>query len=103
MVRVSVLYPAGMGAKFDMAYYLGKHIPLVREKSGPACKGVLVDEGLAGAVPGVSATYIAMGHILYDTVEDFQTVFAEHGQALLADVPNFTNTQPVIQISHVRL
>lgn len=30
-----------------MDYYLGKHMPLVREKSGPACKGVAVDQDLA--------------------------------------------------------
>lgn len=103
MVKVSVLYPGSTNVKFDMEYYLGKHMPLVREKSGPACKGVAVDEGLAGAIPGAPPTYIAMGHILYDTVEEFQKVFAEHGQALLADIPNFTNTQPVIQISEIRL
>ncbi|MCW5734358.1 MAG: EthD family reductase [Enhydrobacter sp.] len=103
MVKVSVLYPASTDARFDMEYYLGKHMPPVRERSGPACRGVAVDERLAGVIPGAPATYIAMGHILYDTVEDFEKVFAEHGQALLAYIPNFTNAQPAIQISEVRL
>lgn len=102
MIKVSVLYPNSPGATFDMDYYLERHMPLVREKSGPACKGTAVDQGLAGGAPGAPATYLAMGHMLYETVEDFQSVFAKHGEALLADIPNFTNTQPVIQISAVR-
>ncbi len=103
MIKVTVLYPNSPDAKFDMGYYLGKHMPLVREKSGPACKGMAIDQGLAGGAPGAPAAYVAMGHILYDTVEAFQAVFAEHGPALLADLPNFTNVQPVIQISGVKM
>jgi uncharacterized protein (TIGR02118 family) len=103
MIRVSVLYPNSAVAKFDMNYYVGKHMPLVREKSGAACKGITVDQGLAGGAPGAPATYVAMGHLLYDSVEAFQAIFAEHGPAFLADVPNFTNVQPVIQISDVKM
>ncbi|HTR83835.1 MAG TPA: EthD family reductase [Reyranella sp.] len=102
MVKVSVLYPNVPGVRFDMDYYLGKHMALVREKSGLACKGIEVDHGLAGGAPDSAATYVAMGHILYDSVEAFQAVFAEHGPTLLADIPNFTNVQPVIQISDVK-
>lgn len=102
MIKVSVLYPNSPDARFDMDYYLDRHMPLVRDKSGSACKGTEVDHGLAGGAPGSAATYVAMGHILYETVEDFQAVFALHGQALLADIPNFTNVQPVIQISSIK-
>lgn len=102
MIKVSVLYPNSPGATFDMDYYLERHMPLVRKKSGPACKGTGVDQGIAGGASGEPATYVAMGHLLYETVEDFQSVFAQHGEALLADIPNFTNTQPVIQISAVK-
>ena len=42
MVKVSVLYPNREGTKFDMAYYLHHHIPLVRQLLGSALKGVLV-------------------------------------------------------------
>jgi uncharacterized protein (TIGR02118 family) len=103
MIKVSVLYPNSPGATFDVDYYVGKHMPLVREKSGAACKGIAVDHGLAGGAPGAPAAYIAMGHVLYDSVEAFQAVFATHGPALLADIPNFTNVQPVIQISDVKM
>lgn len=103
MIKVSVLYPNGAGAKFDMAYYLNKHMPMVREKIGPALKGMAVEEGLGGAAPGSPATYLAMGHLMFDSVEAFGSVFAAHAPAILADIPNYTNTQPVIQISQIKM
>ena len=103
MIKVDVLYPNTPGAKFDMDYYVNKHMKLVREKSGAACKGIAVEQGIAGGAPGAPATYIAMGHLSFDSVEAFQAVFAQHGQAFLADIPNFTNVQPVIQLSDVKM
>lgn len=101
MIKVSVLYPNAPDVRFDMGYYISKHMPLVRQASGAACKGIEVDQGLAGGAPDSPATYVAMGHILYESVAAFQAVFAQHGAALLGDIPNFTNVQPVIQISDV--
>ena len=45
MIKVSVLYPNDEGKTFDMEYYCNKHIPMVREKLGAACKDVDVDYG----------------------------------------------------------
>jgi hypothetical protein len=36
MVTVSVLYPNREGTKFDIAYYLNRHIPMVRQLLGSA-------------------------------------------------------------------
>ena len=44
MVKVSVLYPNREGTKFDMAYYLNHHIPMVRQLLGSALKGVSVEQ-----------------------------------------------------------
>src|SRR5690242_7905438 len=38
MIKVSVLYPGGASNNFDMNYYLTKHIPMVKQKLGSACK-----------------------------------------------------------------
>jgi uncharacterized protein (TIGR02118 family) len=103
MIKVSVLYPNGPGATFDMAYYLSSHMPMVRQKIGATLKGMAVEEGLGGAAPGSPATYLGMGHLLFDSVEDFGAAFAQHGAAIQADIPNYTNTQPVIQISSVKM
>jgi uncharacterized protein (TIGR02118 family) len=103
MIKVSVLYPAGASAKFDMDYYCKNHIPMVQQKLGAACKSVAVEQGLGGGAPGAPPTYAAMGHLYFASVSDFQTAFAPHADAIMADIPNYTNIQPVIQISDVKM
>ena len=102
MVKVSVFYPNTAGCKFDMAYYLDKHMPMVQQKLGAACKRVAIDQGIAGGAPGAPATYVAMCHLYFDSTEAFQSAFAPHAPAILADIPNYTDTQPIIQISEVK-
>jgi uncharacterized protein (TIGR02118 family) len=98
-----VLYPNNEGAKFDIVYYCSKHIPMVRQKLGTACKGAAVEQGIAGATPGSRPAFIAMGHLYFDSVEAFQTAFGPHAEAIMADIPNYTDVQPTIQISEVKI
>jgi uncharacterized protein (TIGR02118 family) len=62
-----------------------------------------VEHGLAGAAPGAPPTYVAMGHLYFDSLAEFQAAFAPVAATLLGDIPNYTNVQPVIQISEVML
>ena len=101
MIKVSVLYPNETGKKFDMDYYCNKHIPMVQQKLGTACKQVAVDHGLAGATPGAPAAFIAIGHLFFDSTEAFQTSFTPHAEVIMGDIPNYTDIQPTIQISEV--
>ena len=103
MIKLSVFYPNEEGKKFDMEYYLNSHIPMIQEKVGAALKAGAVDQGLGGAMPGSPATYVAMGHLLFDSVEAFQSSFGPHAEAIMADIPNYTDIQPTIQISEVKM
>ena len=103
VIKVSVLYPNTAGCKFDMEYYLTRHMPMVQQKLGPACKRMAGEQGIAGGAPGAPATYVAMGHLYFDSTDAFQAAFAPHAQSILADIPNYTDTQPTIQVSEVRL
>jgi uncharacterized protein (TIGR02118 family) len=103
MVKVSVMYPNTAGSTFDMAYYCNSHMALVRQKLGAALIGVAVEQGVAGPEPGSPPPYLALGHLLFESVEAFQTAFAPHAQAIMGDIPNYTNTQPTIQISEVKM
>ena len=103
MIKLSVFYPNEEGKKFDMDYYLNSHIPMVQEKLGAALKGGAVEQGLGGVEPGSPATYVAMGHLLFDSVEAFQSAFGPHSEAIMADIPNYTDIQPTIQISEVKM
>ena len=103
MIKVSVFYPAGETTKFDMKYYCTSHMPMVQQKLGAACKSVAVEEGLGGGAPGAPPAYAALGHLYFDSVDAFQTAFAPHAETIMADVPNYTNVQPIIQISEVKM
>ncbi len=76
---------------------------MVQEKCGAALKGGAVDHGLSGVEPGSPATYVAMAHLLFDSVEAFQSSFGPHAEAIMADSPNYTDIQPTIQISEVKM
>ena len=103
MIRFSVMYPNTEGSTFDMAYYCETHMALVRQKLGAAMKGVTVEQGICGEERGSPPPYLALAHLLFESVEAFQTAFAPHVEALVNDIPNFTNTQPTIQISEVKI
>ena len=103
MIKVSVFYPYKDGVAFDIDYYVNRHAPMVRDRLGAACKGVAVEQGLAGATPGSHPTYVAIGHLLFESVESFQAAFAPHREQIMADIPNYTTIEPVIQISQVKL
>jgi uncharacterized protein (TIGR02118 family) len=103
MIKVSAFYPNEEGKKFDMDYYLNSHIPMVQEMCGAAIKGGAVEQGLSGVEPGSPATYIAMAHLLFDSVEAFQNSFGPHAESIMADIPNYTDTQPTIQISEMKM
>ena len=94
MIKVSVLYPNNDDARFDMDYYCNRHMALVKEKLGTACKGVSAELGLGGGAPGSKPAYVAMGHILFDSMADMQQALGANAPALMADIPNFTNCYP---------
>ena len=103
MIKASVMYPNNEGSTFDMTYYCGIHIPMVRQKLGAALKGVAVDQGIGGEEPGSPAPYLAIAHLLFESLEALQTSFGPHAEEFGADVPNYTNTEPTIQVSEVML
>jgi uncharacterized protein (TIGR02118 family) len=101
MIKVSVMYANKTGARFDHTYYRDKHMPLVKARMGDSCKFYTIDKGLGGGGPGQPATFVAMCHIFCDSVEAFQAGFGPHAQEILADIPNYTDQSPIVQISKV--
>lgn len=103
MIKVSVMYKNSADCRFDMDYYSTRHVPLVRDKLGSACKGIAVDQGLAGGEPGSAPPFVAMIHLFFESVEDFQAAFGPQAETILADVPNYTDAEMLIQISQVTI
>ena len=100
MIKVSVMYPNTPGARFDHDYYRDKHMPLVKARMGDTCQYYTVDMGLAGGTPDAPPVYVAMCHLFCDSVEAFQRGFGPHAKEIMADIANYTDLKPVIQISH---
>lgn len=103
MIKVNIFYPNGPDVKFDMAYYCDKHMPMVKDKLGAACVGWSADAGLAGGAPGQPATYVAIGALLCTSAEAFGAAMAPKAGEIMADIPNYTNSTPVLQISEVKV
>jgi uncharacterized protein (TIGR02118 family) len=101
MIKVSVLYPSGDDVTFDHQYYLDSHIPMVADLLGDKLKDVTVDRGLGGGAPDAAPPYVAMAHLVFDSVEDFQAAMGPHSEKIGGDVPNYTNTTAVLQISEI--
>jgi uncharacterized protein (TIGR02118 family) len=101
MIRFSVMYPYTADARFDHDYYRDKHMPLLKARLGDACISYIIEKGLTGGAPGTPPTYVAMCHVLSESVETFQTAFGPHAKEIRGDVKNYTDIAPVIQISEV--
>ncbi|MEW5769452.1 MAG: EthD family reductase [Pseudomonadota bacterium] len=103
MIRISILYPNNKGSRFNVSYYVETHMPMSIKllSAHPGFKGVSVEHGLGGAVPGAEPTYIAMCHFLFSSVEDFLAAFMPNAEVLQGDMSNYTDIEPVIQFNEV--
>ena len=102
MIKVAILYPNAEGKTFDMDYYSTKHMPMAAGLFGESLKAMSIDKGLASGVPNTPVPYLAIGYFYFDTMAAFQSAMGPNSAKLRADVPNYTNIQPVIQVSEVQ-
>ena len=100
MIKLSVMYPQDGGQKFDERYYLNEHLALVREKWGHLMKDAYVTRGVSGGSPDMPAPYRMMAHFSFASIEDLKSAMASGGE-LFADIPNFTDIRPTVQVSEV--
>ncbi len=103
MINVSILYPNTKSARFDVRYYADKHMPLSIELLSvhPGFKGVSVEHGQSGASSGTEAAFVAICQFSFDSVEDFMAAFMPHAEQIQGDMKNYTNIEPIIQVSEV--
>jgi uncharacterized protein (TIGR02118 family) len=101
MIRVTVLYPAQEGSRFDHDYYRSKHIPMVRQTLGAALKRSGIERGLGTTEPGKPAPFMASGFLEFESAQAFGAAFEPHAAAIMGDIPNYTNVQPIVQIAEI--
>ena len=101
MYRISVLYPNQEGRRFDLEYYMKRHVPLVKSLLEPfRLKDVEVTQGLASGSGG-PPPYLVVTHLIFDEIEDFQRGMKEQQALFAADLPNYTDITPIFQISRI--
>ena len=98
-VSLQVLYPITETTNFDYDYYFSKHINLVSETMGEYIQNTLVTKGIAGG-PGIPAGYYAIATLVFEDQSTMDLALSKAGAAL-SDIPNFTNTKPVMLIGEV--
>jgi uncharacterized protein (TIGR02118 family) len=99
VVKVSVMYPNQPDVNFDFRYYLTVHIPLVKNLLGHNLRDVVVERGVQSANDGRGSAFVALGHLVFDSYNEFVEAFQPQATHIFADIPNYSNVQPVIQIS----
>jgi uncharacterized protein (TIGR02118 family) len=101
MIKVSVIYPNRANARFDHDYYRTRHLPLIKSRMGAALKYYAIDKGLADKDGKPLGAYVAMCHLLCDSVDAYQSSFGPHAREIRADIANFTDLVSIHQISEV--
>lgn len=99
MILVTVMYPSGAGTRFDMDYYLGKHMPLVSERwTAKGLHDYTIVTGI-GTPDGGAPPFQVMALLRFASIEAFRAAAAEDGAEIFGDIPNFTDTQATVQLS----
>jgi uncharacterized protein (TIGR02118 family) len=102
MIVVSVMYPYADGSRFDLEYYMQKHIPLVQRVWGPMglVGNVQVLRGV-GSAAGGQPDFQIIANLSFTSLEQFQLAGKAHGREVMGDIANFTNVEAVIQFSEI--
>jgi len=102
MIRLTVSYPSAPGARFDFDYYTTKHLELVRDRMRESSlESVAVEKGVSGGAPDSAAPFVCVATMTFRDAARFQAAWAKAVPDLLADVPNYTDTSPVVQIGEI--
>ena len=98
MVTVLAVYPNHPGSRFDARYYRDQHAPFALDLLMPhGLTGLRMAEGLAG-LDGAPPPFWMVSEMRFASREAFDRAMAACGPALFADAPNYTDTQPVLQL-----
>lgn len=102
MFKVAILYPNGEDKTFDMDYYEKKHMPMVAGFLGRNLKFYEIDKGIAGRTPNDKVPFVAIGYFYITDVAEYNKAIAQNRDAVISDIKNYTNIQPVVQISEIK-
>lgn len=76
-------------------------MPMVASLFGDKLKHYFIDSGVSGRTPDDPVTYVAVGGFYFEKLSDYKEAFGPNAEKIRGDIPNYTNIQPIIQISQV--
>jgi len=94
MISVHILYPRTDDSTFDMDYYVQSHMPMLANALGDSCQGW-------GATSVMAGDLAAIGWAMVESKDAFDAAMAEHGAAIMGDVPSYTNVEPQLVLGDV--
>lgn len=101
MFIVSAIYGNSPGSRFDEKYYLFRHRPMVEELLQPfGLKGLRILKG-AASLNEQDLPFRIIAEMHFETREGFEQGMAQHGETVLGDAPNYTDIEPILQVSEV--
>ena len=103
MIKVTFLYPNTPGSHFNADYYIDVHMPLAIKRLGSALKGVTAEIGVSSAMPDQPPLNAAIATFTFDSVQAFGEAVMPHYAELQGDIPNYTDIEPIVQISELRI
>lgn len=103
MIKITILYPALPGGRFDHDYYEAVHMPLSIDLIGGAMRSVTVERGVAPGAPWPAPAFTAICSFVCDSLEVYQRAFVPHMERLQRDMSNYTDIEAIVQISDIVL
>jgi uncharacterized protein (TIGR02118 family) len=96
-----VFFRAREAATFDWDRYVNNHLPLAREKLGEYGLISINAQRCAPGPDGKDPANVAVVTLDFEDGERFKTAFKEAAPGLIANVPHFTNVEPVFSFGEV--
>jgi len=96
MLVITAMYPGADGGRFDHAYYMESHMPLVRRLWGPM--GLQHDQVMRGvaAPDGAAPAYVVTTVMTFGSMDQFKAAADQHGAEIFADIPKFYDGSPAL-------
>jgi uncharacterized protein (TIGR02118 family) len=76
-------------------------MPMAADLLAPVLLAVSVEIGVSGAAPEQPPAFCAIAGFTCESAEAFTEAFLPHAAKLQGDIPNYTDIEPIIQISQL--
>lgn len=101
MIRVTALYPNTPGSRFDADYYVRQHTPFAKQLLEPhGLQSIRTTIGSA-SLDATPPAFWTISEMVFDTRDAFDRAMESCGEKLFADIPNYTDSSPVLQLSEL--